>query len=125
MENELIYGVKSIVVLIMIIAAANYLLKFLNGFMTKKGKFINVIERMPLNRTSSLCIVEVSGKYYLMSCTDTRNEILKELEQEDVQTEKKTGMQSFVRDSGLGSEMDREEHHPPVRFRKEKRNRSV
>lgn len=125
MENELIYGVKSIVVLIMIIAAANYLLKFLNGFMTKKGKFINVIERMPLNRTSSLCIIEVSGKYYLMSCTDTSNEILKELAQEDVQTEKKTGMQSFVGDSGLGGEMDRGEHHPPVRFRKEKRNRSV
>lgn len=88
MENELVYIGKSFIVLIFVIFAINYLLKLLDRFVNKNGKYITMIERIPLNRTSSLCVVKVSDSYFLMSCTDTKNEILKELTIEEIKEEK-------------------------------------
>ncbi|WP_319469843.1 flagellar biosynthetic protein FliO [uncultured Trichococcus sp.] len=88
MENELVYIGKSFIVLIFVVFAINYLLKLLDRFVNKNGKYITMIERIPLNRTSSLCVVKVSGSYFLMSCTDTKNEILKELTIEEIKEEK-------------------------------------
>lgn len=73
------YVLKSVVGLIVIIWAANYGLKYLNTFMTKKNQVIKVIDRTPTSKSSALSIVEIADTYYLMSFTDTRNEILKEL----------------------------------------------
>lgn len=73
------YVVKSIFALAIIIFIANYSLKYLNTFMTKKGKAIQIIERTAINKSSSICIVEIAGTYYLMSFTEARNEILREL----------------------------------------------
>ncbi|WP_414838998.1 flagellar biosynthetic protein FliO [Carnobacterium sp. TMP28] len=73
------YVVKSIVALVVIIFIANYSLKYLNTFMTKKGKAIRIIERTAINKNSSICIVEIAGTYYVMSFTETHNEILREL----------------------------------------------
>lgn len=73
------YVVKSIFALVVIIFIANYSLKYLNTFMTKKGKAIRIIERTAINKSSSICIVEIAGTYYVMSFTETRNEILREL----------------------------------------------
>jgi len=84
----MLYIGKSFIVLIFVIFAINYLLKFLDRFVNKNGKYITMIERVPLNRTSSLCIVKVSESYFLMSCTDTKNEILKELSIEEIKEEK-------------------------------------
>ncbi|MFL2132526.1 flagellar biosynthetic protein FliO [Desemzia sp. FAM 24101] len=53
--------------------------------MKKQAKTIQVIERMPINKSSSLCIVEMLGNYYLMSFTEGRNEILKEFTTEESQ----------------------------------------
>lgn len=88
MENELLYIGKSFIVLVFVIFAINYLLKLLDRFVNKNGKYITMIERIPLNRTSSLCVVKVADSYFLMSCTDTKNEILKELSIEDIKEEK-------------------------------------
>jgi flagellar protein FliO/FliZ len=88
MENEMLYIGKSFIVLIFVIFSINFLLKLLDRFVNKNGKYITMIERIPLNRTSSLCVVKVSESYFLMSCTDTKNEILKELNIEDIKEEK-------------------------------------
>ncbi|MPN32586.1 hypothetical protein SDC9_180066 [bioreactor metagenome] len=85
MENELLYIGKSFIVLVFVIFAINYLLKLLDRFVNKNGKYITMIERIPLNRTSSLCVIKVSESYFLMSCTDSKNEILKELSIEDIE----------------------------------------
>ncbi|AEB30641.1 hypothetical protein CAR_c19840 [Carnobacterium sp. 17-4] len=74
---------KSVVALIVIILAANYGLKYLNTFMTKRNQVIKVIERTPISKSSALSIVEIADTYYLMSFTDTRNEILRELTAEE------------------------------------------
>ena len=83
MELGLSYVLKSVVALVVIIFAANYGLKYLNTFMTKKNQVIKVIERTPISKSSALSIVEIADTYYLMSFTDTRNEILRELTAEE------------------------------------------
>lgn len=84
------YVIKSILALGVIIFAANYSLKYLNTFMTKKGKAIRIIERTVVNKSSSICIVEIAGTYYVMSFTDTRNEILRELTESEKEAVIKT-----------------------------------
>ncbi|MFL2100342.1 flagellar biosynthetic protein FliO [Desemzia sp. FAM 23991] len=79
------YVFKSVLALIVIIFLANKFLQYLNSVMKKQAKTIQVIERMPINKSSSLCIVEMLGNYYLMSFTEGRNEILKEFTTEESQ----------------------------------------
>lgn len=77
------YVFKSVLALIVIIFLANKVLQYLNSVMKKQVKTVQIIERMPINKNSSLCIVEMLGKYYLMSFTEGRNEILKEFTEEE------------------------------------------
>lgn len=63
--------------LAVIIMLANYLLKKLNTFTRTSSKIINVIERVPVSKNSSLCIVQVESDYLLMSLSDSSSEIIK------------------------------------------------
>lgn len=76
---------KTIFVLVAVIFLANFLLKLLNNEMKKNNKIIRVIERVQLNTSSSLSIVEVCGEYFLMSTTDKENSILRELDKEEIE----------------------------------------
>lgn len=76
---------KTIVVLLIIIAMANLSLKYLNRYMNKQNKVIKIIERVSVNNDSALTIVDICGKYYLMSFTSTENKILRELDEEEIQ----------------------------------------
>lgn len=78
------YVLKSVAALVVIIVLANVLLKKMEQFTTKGSKNMRILEKMPLSRTSSLYIVEVLGKCYLMSGTEQHNEILKELSPAEV-----------------------------------------
>lgn len=79
------YVLKSVLALIVIIFLANKLLGYMNTIMNKQTKAIRIIERMPVNKNSSMCIVEMLGSYYLMSFTEGRNEILKEFTEDESQ----------------------------------------
>lgn len=79
------YVLKSVLALIVIIFLANKLLGYMNTMMNKQTKAIRIIERMPVNKNSSMCIVEMLGSYYLMSFTEGRNEILKEFTEDESQ----------------------------------------
>ncbi|APZ49637.1 hypothetical protein BW721_08190 [Jeotgalibaca sp. PTS2502] len=74
------YVLKMVVALVVIIFSANILLQKMNQLSSKGSPNMKVIERLALSRTSSICIVEVMEKYYLMSCTEQHNEILKEID---------------------------------------------
>lgn len=76
---------QTLVVLMMVIALANISLKLLNKYMVKQNRIIKILEKTSVNTNSSLGIVEVSGKYYLMSFTQGENTILKELEKEEIE----------------------------------------
>lgn len=49
----------------------------------QKGKYIKIIERVSLTKESSLLVVNIGGKGYLMSCNSHRTEILQELSEEE------------------------------------------
>ena len=87
------YFLKSVVALLIIIVAANFLLQKMNRLSSKSSSNMQIIERMAVSRTSSICIVEIMGKYYLMSCTEQHNEILKELDETEM---KRSTSSSFL-----------------------------
>lgn len=77
--------IQTIIVLIIVIALANIALKFANKYMTKHNNIIKVVERVSVNNNSVLSVVNICGKYYLMSFTGSDNKILKELDKEEVE----------------------------------------
>lgn len=82
--NNIFSILQTIIVLGLVIVLANLSLKLLKNQMTKQNKSINIIERVTINNNSSLAIVEICGKYYLMSFTNSDNKILKELDKENL-----------------------------------------
>lgn len=76
--------IQTLIVLFIVIFLANWVLKYLNKYMTGKNKLVKVIERVAVNKNSYISIVEICGKYYLMSFGESRNEILKELNEEEI-----------------------------------------
>lgn len=46
-----------------------------------KSKYINIVDKIVLGQNKCLAIVEISGKYYLLSITDSSINIIKELEE--------------------------------------------
>lgn len=76
---------QTLVVLIVVILLAHMSLRLLNKYMVRQNNIIKIWEKTSVNTNSSIGIVEVSGKYYLMSFTQTENKILKELEKEEME----------------------------------------
>lgn len=79
------YILKSMAALIVILIGINFLLKKMGSMAQKGSRHMRIIERMPLGRSSSLCIAEIYGKYYLLSCTEQQNEILREFDSSEVE----------------------------------------
>lgn len=78
--------IQSIIILIIVIILANFSLKYINKYMTRHSKLINIVERMQINSNSSIGIVNICGDYYLMSFTANDNKILKKLDKDEVET---------------------------------------
>lgn len=77
---------QTIVVLFIVIVLANISLKYVNRHMNKQNKIIKIVERVNVNNNSSLSVVHIAGKYYLMSFTSNDNKILKELDKEEIES---------------------------------------
>ena len=74
--------------LLLIIILANFLLKRLDRINQVRSKAIKIIERVPVSKSSSLCIVQIGTQYMLMSFSESGNEVIKEFsqkEKEDIQ----------------------------------------
>jgi|SRR5690625_29311 len=80
------YVMKSMGVLMLVLFLANVLLKKLNSTMTQNHRLIQMIEKVPVGKSSSLAVTKVGEKYYLMSLTEGENKILKELSAEEVES---------------------------------------
>lgn len=78
------YVLRSIFALIIIIWLANVLLRQLNKYTQGQSKSIQIIERFSISKNSSLAIVKIVERYYLMSFNDSSNEILKEFAANEV-----------------------------------------
>lgn len=82
---ELFFSViKMIVFLIVIIYTINWSLKYLNRYTNQTSDAIQVIQRLGVNKSSSLAIVKILDQYYIMSLSEQQNQIIKILSPEEV-----------------------------------------
>ncbi|HLS53547.1 MAG TPA: flagellar biosynthetic protein FliO, partial [Tissierellaceae bacterium] len=79
--------IKTLFLLILVIILAHLSLRALNKYMSKDGRLIRVIERVPVGNNSYLAIVEICDSYYLMSLTPKDNRLLKELNKKDLENQ--------------------------------------
>ncbi len=75
--------IRVIAVLMLIIFLANYSLSYLNRFMTKRNTQMKIIEKLVIGKNSTLSIIQVCSKYYLVSSNENKSEIIKELAAEE------------------------------------------
>lgn len=75
--------IQMIAALAVIIFLANFLLKKLGSFQKSTSQIIKIIERVPVSKSSSLCIVQVESDYMLMSISESSNEIVKTFSEEE------------------------------------------
>ncbi len=100
---------QTFLVLVLVIFLAHISLRLLNRYMIKQNNIIKVWEKTSVSTNSSLGIVEVSGKYYLMSFTQKDNKILKELDPEEIEellSEKEISMD--IRENGIYKKINNE-----------------
>lgn len=69
-------SIQMVLALIIIIFLANITLKKLGSFQKSTGQVIQIIERVSVSKTSSLCIVSVGSDYMLMSISETSSEVI-------------------------------------------------
>lgn len=77
--------IKNLIILGIVIVLANIVLRYVNRYMTKNNNIIKIIERLSTNKDSSICVVMISGEYYLMSFTKESHTILKDLDREEIE----------------------------------------
>ncbi|EJF02206.1 flagellar biosynthetic protein FliO [Liquorilactobacillus mali] len=75
---------KTIIFLIIIIFMINICLKFLGKYTNQSRKNFRVVQKIVVSKTSSIGIVQIIDAYYVMSFSENRNEILKELSDYEV-----------------------------------------
>lgn len=75
---------KSIVFLVIVILLIQIVLSYINKFNQAQSKNIEIIEKLTINKDSSMAIVLVCGSYYLMSLTPTSNQLIKKLNEFEV-----------------------------------------
>lgn len=82
---ELFFSVlKMIIFLIVIIYAINWTLKYLNRYTNQSSEVIEVIQRLGVSKSSSIAIVKILDQHYVMSLSETQNQIIKILTAEEV-----------------------------------------
>ena len=73
-----------IIFLIVIIYAINWTLKYLNRYTNQSSEAIEVIQRLSVSKSSSLAIVKILDQHYIMSLSESQNQIIKVLTTEEV-----------------------------------------
>lgn len=75
---------RGILALAGIIFLANFSLKLLGKY-TKQGKLIKILDRTALSKESNLSIIEICGKYYLISSSNSNTQVLDILDKEKIE----------------------------------------
>ncbi|NEZ45901.1 flagellar biosynthetic protein FliO [Clostridium niameyense] len=89
---------KIIVVLPSIVLILYISLKYGGGKLQQiqNGKYIKVIERVPITKENFILIVMLGEKGYIMSSTPNNMEILKELSEEEIKNIQKLKLESMT-----------------------------
>ncbi|KRL02104.1 flagellar biosynthetic protein FliO [Liquorilactobacillus capillatus] len=71
--------IKVSVFLLIIIYLINISLKYLNKYTNQTNNTFQILRKIAVSKTSSIGVVQIVDKYYVMSFAEQQNQILKEL----------------------------------------------
>jgi len=74
--------------------------------LTTNNKYMKILERLPLSKDTSLLIVKVGDKGYLMSSSSGKSEILKELSAEELENINQITNSNFIQHSKATEKFD-------------------
>jgi len=82
---DVMSAIGSLVIICLVIALTYYVSRWYarRAGVSAGGKYVKVLDRTHLGNTSSLMIIQVGGKYYLLGVSDKNMEMLCELEDFD------------------------------------------
>jgi flagellar protein FliO/FliZ len=75
--------IKMIAFLLIILYLINVSLKYLNRYTNQQNNQLRILQKIAVSKTSSIGIVQILDKYYVMSFSEQQNQILKELSEEE------------------------------------------
>lgn len=71
--------IKMIVGLIIVIYLINIFLKYLNHYSLKTNKTFRILQKIPVSKSSSIGVIQILDHVYVMSFSESQNQILFEL----------------------------------------------
>jgi flagellar protein FliO/FliZ len=71
--------IKMIVGLIIVIYLINIFLKYLNRYSLKTNKAFRILQKIPVSKSSSIGVIQILDHVYVMSFSESQNQILFEL----------------------------------------------
>jgi flagellar biogenesis protein FliO len=103
MEWSLLSSVVKLIIAVPIILVVIYIvLKLINKYSYKAhGKHIEIIEKVGVQQKSSIHIAKVCGTYMLIGATEDKVDLLKELNEEEVETLLKEEAEAKKRSSSI------------------------
>lgn len=96
--------IKMVVFLIVILYLVVQALKFLNKQMNPENSILQVIQRISVSKSSSIAIVKMFDRYYVMSISENQNKIIKELTLDEIQSLKAFQKEQALKQSQLPKE---------------------
>lgn len=96
--------IKMVVFLIVILYLVVQALKFLNKQMNPENSILQVIQRISVSKSSSIAIVKMFDRYYVMSISENQNQIIKELTLDEIQSLKAFRKEQALKQSQLPKE---------------------
>ncbi|WP_334115857.1 flagellar biosynthetic protein FliO [Ligilactobacillus sp.] len=77
--------VKMIAGLVVVLLLLVLTLKYLNRFTNRSNENFRVVKKIAVTKSSSLAIVLIIDKYYVMSFSEQENKIIRELSEEEAE----------------------------------------
>ncbi len=77
--------VRLIIGLAVVIFLINVLMRYLNKYTTQNNDSLRLVLRVALSKNLSLGIVEILGSYYVVSMSEQKLEIIRQLEAEEIE----------------------------------------
>ncbi|WP_313628663.1 flagellar biosynthetic protein FliO [Enterococcus italicus] len=71
--------VKTFILLGVVIYLISLSLKFLNRYTNRVTRGISILQKVSVTKSSSIGVIKIAETYYVMSFSETQNQILKEL----------------------------------------------
>ncbi|MGO2084106.1 flagellar biosynthetic protein FliO [Vagococcus sp.] len=82
--EQMLMLLKGIFFLIIVVMLAHFSIRYFSRFLTKQSQNIEIIDRLVIGKDSSLCIAKICNTYYLMTVSQNKVEIVRELDGREV-----------------------------------------